>query len=419
MKSNNFSWEIVLAGIILTAIAIYFTGTGGVSNSSELDKGDSKTTVSHDASDIVIKSGKLADLKKLDTLTRKKDIDSLVIDLPNLNKTIKIKRTVKKGDSSDDVSAKIAAAIGHLNDIVNEQISVAFDNNTMFLRSGDIGNVIHTRTISAAGIRSVSLHTSGGSIKTEGYDGKNILVTVSTDKGTSKSQFDKQFNVRYTNKNGVYSVNIHRKDSGFHLFNLFSGSTKPANIIIKVPRNLRITGTTSGGSLSASNINNEINLKTSGGIIELHNIKGNVTARTSGGIIRADHLAGKINLHTSGGSIHVADINGELDASTSGGNIDLTKASGKINARTSAGNITAVFTGLTDNVRLRTSAGNIHIKIPSKAGVNLDLNATRIHVNDNMAVDGTVSQGTVRGKLNGGGKATITANTSIGNVTVN
>ncbi|HKJ32997.1 MAG TPA: DUF4097 family beta strand repeat-containing protein [Balneolales bacterium] len=423
MKSKSFSWEIVIVGLILTIIAIYFAGSGGMKNStiskSNQQTSDPKTAEVTDNHNLVIDLNNLSDLKKLDTLASDKNIDSLVIDLPNLNKTIKIKSRKTVNDTSEDLVDKINSAITNLTDIINKQVTVAFEKNAIYLRSENTANALISKTFSSDGIHKILLETSGGTIKAQGYEGNKIHVNITSNKKVSKSDFEKAYHIKYSTDGKTLHVNVSRKGSGFNLFKLFEGNTNPANINVEIPQHLSLQAKSAGGYMAASNLQSDVNLHTAGGVIELHHLKGTIHANTSGGLIKADHLTGKINLSTSGGSLNISDASGSLNVSTSGGNIDLTGVEGNINARTSAGNITAHINKLTGNTKFQTSAGNIHIFIPEKSATHFDLSGTRIHVNPNMAINGTVTQGTVKGTLNGGGNTTIHADASIGAIKVN
>ena len=143
--------------------------------------------------------------------------------------------------------------------------------------------------------------------------------------------------------------------------------------------------TTSGGSINAKNCDGKLRLSTSGGSLDLKDLKGDIRATTSGGSVVGRNVEGELIAHTSGGSIHLSDLSCSLETSTSGGNIDVSiKQLGKY-------------------IKISNSAGNIDLELPKGKGVDLDLSADKIKTDHLDNFNGKVDDDEVNGKLNGGG----------------
>ena len=165
----------------------------------------------------------------------------------------------------------------------------------------------------------------------------------------------------------------------------------------------KINGVTSGGSINVTNSSDDIKLSTSGGSIVATNNTGNIKLVTSGGSITLSKLSGDIDAITSGGSIKGESIGGTLAASTSGGSIFLKDLTCSVDAATSGGSINVIIKELGQYVKLGTSAGNIDLEIPKDKGVKLEMYASKIKTNHLDNFSGNVEEDGINGTLNGGG----------------
>lgn len=165
----------------------------------------------------------------------------------------------------------------------------------------------------------------------------------------------------------------------------------------------KIDGRTSGGSIEVENSRDDIKLTTSGGSIKASNCDGKLHLTTSGGSLDLRDLKGDIKATTSGGSVNGRNIGGELSTHTSGGNIHLYDLACSIEASTSAGEIEVEIKELGKYVKLSNSSGGIELQLPKGKGVDLDLAADRIKTDQLGNFDGKIEDDSVQGKLNGGG----------------
>jgi len=178
-----------------------------------------------------------------------------------------------------------------------------------------------------------------------------------------------------------------------------------------------IHGRTSGGGIEVFNSSEELDLETSGGGIDARNCSGHIKLNTSGGGIRLDNLKGEISAHTSGGGVDGDNIEGELVTSTSGGGISLKRLNGSVDASTSAGSLYAQLLHVGKYAKLRSSAGNVDIELPTKQGLDLDLRGDHVNQHHFEGFHGEWNDDHVRGSVNGGG-AGVTADANSGSVNV-
>jgi len=165
----------------------------------------------------------------------------------------------------------------------------------------------------------------------------------------------------------------------------------------------KITGGTSGGSIDVSDSKEDIDLHTSGGSIKAENCTGKIKLNTSGGSLRLRDLNGIVRATTSGGSVDGRNIIGELAAHTSGGNVDLHEMSCSLDASTSGGNISVDIKELREYITINNSSGHVDLELPKNKGLDLRLNAEKIKTDPLTNFSGSVEENKLHGKLNGGG----------------
>ncbi len=216
---------------------------------------------------------------------------------------------------------------------------------------------------------------NGLSISFKVYALKNISTDLSTSGGS----------ISLTNLNGDQKFTT--SGGSLHIDNVggkMDGRTSGGSIDVQNSKD-DIDLSTSGGSIKANNCDGKLRLTTSGGSLDLRDLKGDIKASTSGGSVKGSNISGELITHTSGGGIHLYDLACSLEASTSGGSIDVEiKELGKY-------------------VKLSNSGGGIDLQLPKGKGVDLDLEGDRIKTDQLGNFDGKVEDDSLQGKLNGGG----------------
>lgn len=206
-----------------------------------------------------------------------------------------------------------------------------------------------------------------------------VLKNVSTDLSTSGGS------ISLTNLNGDQKFTT--SGGSLHIDNVggnVDGRTSGGSIDLQNSRD-DIELTTSGGSIKASNCDGKLRLTTSGGSLNLNDLKGDIKATTSGGSVNGKNIGGELVTHTSGGSIHLYELACSVEATTSGGGIDVEiKELGKY-------------------VKLSNSGGHIDLQLPKGKGVDLDLSGNKIKTDQLGNFDGKIEDDSLQGKLNGGG----------------
>ncbi|HTW58785.1 MAG TPA: DUF4097 family beta strand repeat-containing protein [Terriglobales bacterium] len=136
--------------------------------------------------------------------------------------------------------------------------------------------------------------------------------------------------------------------------------------------------------------------------------EGKVDLSTGDGQIDIADLKGEMDLHTGDGSESLDGVGGKLHAATGDGHIrvngrfdelELKTGDGHIDARAAAGST------LGAGWMLETGDGNVSLELPPDMAADVDLHTSDGHIDLDIPVttEGTIRQGEVHGKLNGGG----------------
>lgn len=296
-------------------------------------------------------------------------------------------------------------------------ISVFLMMDIMFAQSSN--NAYRVDTFSTGLTPDVELRTSGGSISIFGHNEDEVRIEMFVRRGSSylsPSDTDlSDFDILIEQEGNKITAFAKRESSGRSFF--WGGSNESISFRAYVPNNSIVDGRTSGGSVSAENIYNNLQLATSGGSVKVQNIQGKIDLSTSGGSIQIEDASGEISARTSGGSVSVNGLEGVADLRTSGGGMRLNNISAKLNARTSGGSIRAELVAFYEDVTLRTSGGSIQISMPDVDHYDLDLRGNRVNTNLRN-FSGEMERSRINGRVGNGGPL-LSARTSAGSVTIN
>lgn len=427
MKSQRFSWEIVLAGIVLTALVIYLM------DNSDSSPQQSKTTYSAKAPEppeppqspesaqeterIVIDFRNLQDLQKLEQLKhlgdkQHKQIDIEIKNLEDLIDKEQIDKAVREVEKSLQGLKHFDFNVQQRDKKIIIDRSVAADLSEGQWNKVADGTYMYRKTTDASDIDQLDLDLAFGKISIIGSDSPNgeLLLSARGDIA-SVEELNKRMNVSVKASGKTSSIAVESKKR----FSWFDNVDLHAELTI--PKHIQINANTSGGHLDASNLKGNHKLETSGGHITLDNLEGDITAETMGGHINCTNLTGSYILKTMGGHIEIDHLEGSAQVKTNGGHLKFSDVSGHVSGKTSGGNISATFVKLDGPVDLATSAGNIKLVFPKSAGAELDLRGSSVYLDDAFKLKGTIKEDRITGTMNGGGP-TVSASCSFGSVSV-
>ncbi len=415
---KKLSWEIVLAGLLFIAVAIYLIGKP--SGNDYDDYADAAPEAAPTPPDKpspvhVIDLENLAELSALEELEKLSELEDLekLKDLAHL-----IPNEVR-----DDFLTELDVALRELSE---EKISISFEKDDKLIvinteydeesigawSNTSPGVYTYVNEIDASNITSSAISVPQGSIKIVGSNEQNARFTIqASGQINSIEELSSQIQgvAAITNQEAIFSVEY-----------LDNASTKNIQIqtTLYLPETIPLVASSGGGHIEATNIHASQTYETGGGHIKLSNLKGDVIAISGGGHISLEEAEGDVTMKTSGGHLTLKKNSGDAYLDTEGGNIEVKEVNGEVTASTNGGNIILVYReAISNDATLQTSAGNIQIWMPKFSTASVMLEASNAVELKGFTVDGTVSKKQAKGTINNGGPE-ITGFSKYGKVTL-
>jgi hypothetical protein len=125
----------------------------------------------------------------------------------------------------------------------------------------------------------------------------------------------------------------------------------------------------------------------------------------------------RLDLDLGAGPVEVRDITGRIDVNNGAGTVEVQGARGTACVEVGAGQIT--YHGMPGgDCRFETGVGEIILHLPADLNMAIDASTGLGAVNVGFAVDGTVSESSVRGLIGDGSQGSIYVHTGIGAITL-
>lgn len=236
-----------------------------------------------------------------------------------------------------------------------------------------------------------------GDITVTGTDSDQVVVMM---RARGSDEMLSRFDISMDQEGNTVKVKARQKG---RFFSFFHNNSLDVKFDIRVPKSFNLDLHTAGGDLAVESVKGKIDGQTSGGDLDLSSVEGTVTMSTSGGNVDVRSSSGNLRLETSGGEIRGESLTGSMHLETSGGNITIRDSDGQLYASTSGGNINVA---LKDNkgVDLSTSGGNVVLKLPNSIQADVRAETTGGDVSCDFQFMGKLKDGSMHGKINGGGK---------------
>ena len=139
---------------------------------------------------------------------------------------------------------------------------------------------------------------------------------------------------------------------------------------------------------------------------------------TADGSIALDGLKGDARLVTGDGNITVETLDGSLDAKSGDGRIEVRGRFDLLNIWTGDGSIEAAIqpgSKVATGWRIQSGDGSVRLRVPPDLAADVDVSTGDGHISSalSVAISGSPSESSLRGKLSGGGR-TLTVRTGDG-----
>lgn len=164
-----------------------------------------------------------------------------------------------------------------------------------------------------------------------------------------------------------------------------------------------------------------LDLETSNGAVRIVGMNADVTARTSNGAMEVANSVGAINLNTSNGAVTLTSTVGAAVVVTTNGRVTAAPHEGSIDARTTNGAVDCDLARFdtTDAATLRSDNGRVTVSLPAGVSVSFDAATSNGSVRvEGFSVNYTLDDAAHKRGTIGTGRATLTIDTSNGDVTI-
>jgi len=161
-----------------------------------------------------------------------------------------------------------------------------------------------------------------------------------------------------------------------------------AHIELLVPRDTRVTLTSTNGKICLEGVERSVKARSSNGSIAIREVTGDIDVATANAKVACRDTCGRLHARSSNGKIEVGGHQGSLDAATSNGVI-----------RASLEALGA------DGVVLATSNGRIVLELPEEPDAEVDIEVENGLIRNDLELEDEAGDksGRVRGRLGKGG----------------
>ncbi|MDZ7772375.1 MAG: DUF4097 family beta strand repeat-containing protein [Balneolaceae bacterium] len=427
MKNRFTSWEIVLAGLALTSVALFLMARAG-DNESVSQANVSQVPGHPEAPEVPhpnMPGAVVIDLERLESLRSLGNLENLrnLGNIENLDIRLENLEALMESESEEATVRTLEELRKHLEEAGKANFRVQLQNRKLFInRNYNVeqanwtevspGVYVFRQTLDTENVRRLELLIGFGNLTIVGSEnGGGELTLKATGDIPGAQVLAEQLTVERSEGSEGNAIRVTGAE-GSDLRNRIN-----LNATLTVPRSLALQAITRGGHINASNLEGNHSFETSAGHVNLSAVSGSTVVRSSGGHIIGELLSGEADLKTTGGHIRVSDFDGSLVAQTGGGHIDMQSLSGQVEARTSGGNINASMASAGGPLSFTTSAGNLTLVLPSGVQADIQADGSQVTLAEGFAFDGTQTNGSLDGTLNGGG-IPITLRCSFGNIVI-
>ena len=167
------------------------------------------------------------------------------------------------------------------------------------------------------------------------------------------------------------------------------------------------------GNVTAAQIKGNLSLTATSGTLTAKEVDGDVNARLTSGNTSLDGIKGAVDYGSTSGNFTAKNIGGILNVQLTSGNAKIENVKELGTMRITSGNMTAVNAGIGAKTQFNGTSGNFTLQTPSDLGAfNYNLRAT----SGNLRVGNTSKEKSL--DINNNAANTVRGNITSGNITI-
>lgn len=178
---------------------------------------------------------------------------------------------------------------------------------------------------------------------------------------------------------------------------------------ISVPTDTTVRTHSGSGDQEIRGTHGNVDVQTGSGDVRLNSLTGEIHLQTGSGDVRAHEVSGAVRGSTGSGDVEVEETGpGDIDLHTGSGGVTARGVQGGFRGQTGSGDITAE--GKQSSAwELHTGSGNVHVRLPSSAAFDADIQTSSGSIDVGSPIEMTVqgrvgdARKSIQGKVRGGG----------------
>lgn len=158
-----------------------------------------------------------------------------------------------------------------------------------------------------------------------------------------------------------------------------------------------------------------VKVDSSSGAVTVSGVDRDVNIQNSSGTSTVTHAGGAVTVTSTSGTVRITDVAGRVRAAVTSGHVTVENPAGAVSAQTSSGLIDVTAAKVGGDYDLTAVSGNVTVRIPATAGVNVSARATSGTVAGPAWL--TIGEGRGSGSgTQGGGEYKLTIRTNSGSI---
>ena len=217
-----------------------------------------------------------------------------------------------------------------------------------------------------------------GSIKVEGWNQEKVDLTAFI-----RDSEGRHIDLKVERRGSDLAIEAVWPKTGWFNFGFFGTQSPRCEFVLKVPRKLVSTYSTTNGAIEVKGIDGYAGCDTTNGDIRVSDVKGEVHADTTNGGIVATNLFARIKGGTTNGDIDLENVAGGIDLETTNGSITAKNLDGwgeGIHLESTNGEIEADLGQAKGDLKADNSNGRLDIKLTGVEIVSMDKHEAHIRI---------------------------------------
>lgn len=275
----------------------------------------------------------------------------------------------------------------------------------------------------ASELESFKVHSGAGNVSVKGYDSDVITVeasiTVSATSAEKAVYVVKEFMDLSLEKEGSKAIltshfDFHRRSNFKEAINpngFFTAPVRKIDLVIFVPKNLKVTVDDRSGDLKIENIENDLHVVDRSGDLQIKNVNGNLRVNDTSGDLKLSNVnvhnsVGKmVRISDNSGTMRLDRVNGTVSISDNSGDININKVIGNVVLRDTSGDLyigeingDLKLSDASGDIRADDIMGNFTVH-DNSGGIYVNYVAKNVHVGS--AGSGSLNIRSYDGKISG------------------